>query len=108
MSSRYFLIPFSLGSQGQLAFSSSVFTSIKNPFTRAIIVSNGGFDSVYFVFPRPGTIRYLSNEQVRRDSNPQPAVLETAALPIELLTYILSPFKKQAGPANAGPTLFCK
>ena len=25
--------------------------------------------------------------QVRRDSNPQPAVLETAALPIELLTF---------------------
>ncbi len=25
---------------------------------------------------------------VRRDSNPQPAVLETAALPIELLTYL--------------------
>ena len=27
-------------------------------------------------------------EQVRRDSNPQPPVLETGALPIELLTYI--------------------
>ena len=26
---------------------------------------------------------------VRRESNPQPAVLETAALPIELLTYNL-------------------
>jgi hypothetical protein len=26
---------------------------------------------------------------VRRDSNPQPAVLETAALPIELLTYFI-------------------
>ena len=26
---------------------------------------------------------------VRRESNPQPAVLETAALPIELLTYHL-------------------
>ena len=25
--------------------------------------------------------------QVRRDSNPQPSVLETDALPIELLTY---------------------
>ncbi|MEN9682176.1 MAG: hypothetical protein RLZZ627_2069, partial [Pseudomonadota bacterium] len=27
--------------------------------------------------------------QARRVSNPQPAVLETAALPIELLTYTL-------------------
>lgn len=27
---------------------------------------------------------------VRRDSNPQPAVLETAALPIEPLTYLFS------------------
>jgi hypothetical protein len=26
--------------------------------------------------------------QVRRDSNPQPPVLETGALPIELLTYV--------------------
>ncbi len=26
--------------------------------------------------------------QARRESNPQPAVLETAALPIELLTYV--------------------
>jgi hypothetical protein len=25
----------------------------------------------------------------RRDSNPQPAVLETAALPIELLAYVV-------------------
>ena len=25
--------------------------------------------------------------QARRDSNPQPAVLETAALPVELLAY---------------------
>src|ERR1041385_2597594 len=29
----------------------------------------------------------LFNNQVRRDSNPQPTVLETATLPIELLTY---------------------
>src|SRR5437764_15448512 len=29
----------------------------------------------------------LSNNQVRRDSNPQPTVLETATPPIELLTY---------------------
>ncbi|SMG65307.1 hypothetical protein BMETH_3257_0 [methanotrophic bacterial endosymbiont of Bathymodiolus sp.] len=29
--------------------------------------------------------------QARRDSNPQPAVLETAALPIEPLTYTHKP-----------------
>ena len=29
--------------------------------------------------------------QVRRDSNPQPPVLETGALPIELLTYFQPP-----------------
>src|SRR5256714_14608888 len=29
----------------------------------------------------------VSKNQVRRDSNPQPTVLETATLPIELLTY---------------------
>src|SRR5262245_57889092 len=34
----------------------------------------------------PTTSR-LINWQVRRDSNPQPSVLETDALPIELLTY---------------------
>ena len=31
--------------------------------------------------------KIVSNWQARRESNPQPAVLETAALPIELLTY---------------------
>ena len=31
-----------------------------------------------------------SDWHARRDSNPQPAVLETAALPIELLAYIFS------------------
>jgi|GEM_PF-1856107 hypothetical protein len=29
--------------------------------------------------------------QARRESNPQPAVLETAALPIELLAFIVIP-----------------
>ena len=33
---------------------------------------------------------------VRRDSNPQPAVLETAALPIELLTYLLGLFVRSS------------
>jgi hypothetical protein len=52
MSSRYLLIPFSFGSQGQLHFSSSVLTSTKNPFTRLIIILNGEFDVVYFNFPQ--------------------------------------------------------
>jgi hypothetical protein len=45
-------------------------------------------------------------KQVRRDSNPQPAVLETAALPIELLTYFSA--EKQDGSGIPGPkkTLF--
>jgi hypothetical protein len=30
-----------------------------------------------------------ANWQARRESNPQPAVLETAALPIELLAFVL-------------------
>jgi hypothetical protein len=47
--------------------------------------------------------KHLSKrEQVRRDSNPQPAVLETAALPIELLTY-RSRLRKKAVPPKAGP-----
>ena len=41
------------------------------------------------------------HEQVRRDSNPQPAVLETAALPIELLTYFLR--KNKTGRPYGGP-----
>ena len=34
----------------------------------------------------------VSKNQVRRDSNPQPTVLETATLPIELLTYLILDF----------------
>src|SRR3972149_7350385 len=41
----------------------------------------------------------LISLHVRRDSNPQPAVLETAALPIELLTY---PFPSTESPIG-GP-----
>src|SRR4029453_17141747 len=43
------------------------------------------------IFPAPGrpaparAFIYRSDWQARRESNPQPAVLETAALPIELL-----------------------
>jgi hypothetical protein len=35
----------------------------------------------------PGRGVLSSKWQARRESNPQPAVLETAALPIELLAY---------------------
>src|ERR1700735_5674718 len=60
ISSRYFLIPFSLGSQGQLAFSSSVLTSLKNPFTRLIIASDAPFASACSPYGEAGAIRYLS------------------------------------------------
>ena len=35
----------------------------------------------------PPPEKFKSMMQVTRESNPQPAVLETAALPIELVTY---------------------
>ena len=46
--------------------------------------------------------------QARRESNPQPAVLETAALPIELLAYINcraqgTPDKSAPGRRKANP-----
>jgi hypothetical protein len=49
-----------------------------------------------FVFD-PGIMKHRDDDigvrnrpvmQVTRDSNPQPAVLETAALPVELVTYV--------------------
>src|SRR5713101_1157600 len=36
------------------------------------------------------SLQQLRSWQARRDSNPQHAVLETAALPLELLAYLLS------------------
>src|SRR5438552_16754811 len=41
--------------------------------------------------PSRSSLAYLASEgwQARRESNPQPPVLETGALPIELLAYIL-------------------
>ena len=56
---------FSFGSQGQLAFASSTRTSPMNAFVCEIIL--------------------MLDQHARRDSNPQPTVLETATLPIELL-----------------------
>src|SRR5205807_77069 len=42
-------------------------------------------------------VRHINNQwQARRESNPQPAVLETAALPIELLAYSLNGMKLPA------------
>ncbi len=42
------------------------------------------------IFGLFGTI-HMKEEHGRRDSNPQQAVLETAALPIELLPYLILP-----------------
>src|ERR1044072_5373194 len=60
-------MPLSFDSHGHEAFPSSARTSLKK----------------FFVF----VIMDVSKNQVRRDSNPQPTVLETATLPIELLTF---------------------
>ena len=47
-----------------------------------------------------------SLEQVRRESNPQPPVLETGALPIELLTY--DPQGGQGGNRTPDTTIFSR
>src|SRR6185436_17494056 len=39
--------------------------------------------------PRPARATRVPNWQDRRESNPQPPVLETGALPIELLSFLL-------------------
>ncbi len=43
---------------------------------------------------------------VRRESNPQPAVLETAALPIKLLTYHINTSKTRADNRTRTDDLF--
>jgi hypothetical protein len=43
----------------------------------------------------------MKNWQGRQDSNPRPAVLETAALPIELHPYIFVGLKYPWGDSNA-------
>jgi hypothetical protein len=43
--------------------------------------------------------------QARRESNPQPAVLETAALPIELLTYLISIYYSITCETTPAPTV---
>ena len=49
------------------------------------------------MFPAPGRRSGSPWEpQARRDSNPQPPVLETGALPIELRTYTSSPRRSSA------------
>jgi hypothetical protein len=43
----------------------------------------------------------IAAEHVRRDLNPQQAVLETAALPIELLTFVFA--EKRGADGNIRP-----
>src|SRR5437016_318056 len=69
VSSLYFFAPFSFGSQGQEAFWSSTLTSE----TKFLVLANIAGEEV------------VRKKHGRRESNPQPAVLETAALPVELL-----------------------
>src|SRR6185312_356872 len=54
---------------------------------------------------RHAVIRHRSSGRwhARRDSNPQPAVLETAALPIELLAYL----KRETGSGPQDPKARC-
>ena len=86
ISSLYFLIPFSFGSHGQEAFCSSDFHFAERSFSFCAIIGELRFEAA----------DPAASEQGRRDSNPQPAVLETATLPIELLPYCsdLSSFRK--------------
>jgi hypothetical protein len=69
----------SSGLVGQLHFSSSVFTSPMNvralPYPLSDFIHVSGF-------------RHGVRWHGRRDLNPQPPVLETGALPIELLPYL--------------------
>ena len=76
--SLYFLKPFIFGSdsQGQLALRSSPFTSPKKRVTFANMPD----------LPERESVEVKMSEMARGwDSNPQPTVLETATLPIELL-----------------------
>jgi hypothetical protein len=53
-------------------------------------------------------VRSRIREQVRRESNPQPPVLETGALPIELLTYNHPTQGGQGGNRTPDTTIFSR
>ena len=49
----------------------------------------------------PRRLKCSSNWQDRRESNPQPPVLETGALPIELLSYLLEGLRPSDSPTRS-------
>ncbi len=65
--------------QSHSSFENKVAGLIKEEAEKAKISDK--FDRVFHIF-------FSLNWQERRDSNPQPPVLETGALPIELHSYI--------------------
>ena len=90
VSSRYFLNPFTFESlsQGQEHFLSSLFVAVMK---REILRNN---DIVLGIRYR-GYFRRIDKKRKKqgmRDSNSQHAVLETAALPIELIPFYLPLF----------------
>ena len=89
ISSLYFLNPFSLGSQGQVALRSSTETSVKN----LVILDSIAETSKKKDYEKGKFYAW----QGKRDSNPQPMVLETTTLPIELL-----PSVRQSPATNGG------
>ena len=62
---------------GERSSEALVFRVVTVPLTGEVAPQDGAFEKEKW--------------QARRDSNPQPAVLETAALPIELLACIVTP-----------------
>src|SRR6266446_8969322 len=101
VSSLYRRIPFSFDSHGQEAFCSSTFTSLKKFLVFVImgIVKSlnrqiNRDDIEHRMFEKEFVLNHWEfdvqcsaffQKHARRDSNPQPTVLETATLPIELL-----------------------
>ncbi len=78
---------------GHTTFDISTLTSLKYLIDRSVHVAIAS--SAYF--------RIMIFWQARRDSNPQQPVLETGALPIELLAYL---FNMQAPGFKASSTAF--
>src|SRR5476649_1924515 len=75
---------------GQVTRLSSLRTSLRNKRARSNRLPAATFTLSRVVGDVLTAIDTPKDWQARRESNPQPPVLETGALPIELLAYILS------------------
>src|SRR5690606_29487128 len=73
---------------GERSSEALVFRVVTVPLTGEVAPQDGAFEKEKW--------------QARRDSNPQPAVLETAALPIELLAYYRALTPPQRSARNYG------